>query len=462
MRLEGTCDWIFQRTEFQDWFSHDDRSDETKILWIYGSAGFGKTVMCARMVEYLTDNAAIPVAHFFCVGGDEAKRKPQHIVRSWVAQLLNHSEDAVELIRNFYLGKEARTATEADIWRIFEILILNIGPYFYVIDGFDECIKLDSTSRHLVDERAKFLQKLAIVVGGTGSRLLLVSRDDPDIRNQLCSESGGPNKNVFVEYKITGQDTTDDISSFSHDMVERELPNKPKYLKEEITLEASQRCDGMFLWIKLMHARLSPGKNAKQLREIVRVTPPGLDQAYERDVKTIMELGNNERTRAISILRWTLFATRPLTLRELTEALLVRDSDACDRYPVDDLPDSLDKYYLNDQIHRLCGSLIEIRSTESHEPLSTQTVQFVHFSVEEYLTRAGDDDSPAKRLLGFSDEQSEHSLLARVCLRYLCYEDFRGQRRSTKESLQNKLDSYAFLSYAASWNIHAKYSGKHR
>lgn len=462
-RLDGTCDWILQRSKFLDWATYDDQSDKTKILWIHGSAGFGKTVMCARIVQHLTCNAAIPVAHYFCIGGDEAKRNPQEIVRSWVAQLVNHSEHAVELTRPFHFKKEARKATEADIWQIFETLSLNLGPYFYVIDGYDECIKLDLTSRHSVDGRAKFLQQLTVKLSGTRGRLLLVSRDDHDIRSQLYNGSGGSSKNVFFEYQITSQDTTDDISSFSHDMVERELPNKPDSLKEEIAQEAAQKCDGMFLWIKLMRVRLSPGKNAKQLRELVRVTPSGLDQAYERDVKTIMELGNDERMRAISILRWTLFAMRPLTVRELTEALIVPDKNICDRFPVDDLPDAWDEYYTNDQIRRLCGSLIEIRSSGSHEPLTTHTVQFVHFSVKEYLTREGDINLSTTRMLSFSDAPFEHSLLAQICLRYLCYEEFQVQERSTKQSLQSKRNSYAFLLYAAqSWNIHATYSGKHR
>lgn len=463
-RLDGTCDWILQRTEFLDWFTLDDQSDKTKILWVHGSAGFGKTVTCARIVEYLIDNAAIPVTHFFCVGGDEAKRKPQEIVRSWVAQLVNHSEDAVQLARNFYLGKEVRTATEADIWRIFEALILNLGPFFYVIDGYDECIKLDLASKHSVDSQAKFLQHLTAKISGTGSRLLLMSRDDPNIRSQLYNGSGGSSKNGLLEYRITSQDTTEDISSFSHNLVDRELPNKPTSLKEEIALEAAQKCDGMFLWIKLMHARLSPGKNAKQLREIVHVTPLGLDQAYERDMKTIMELGTDERMRAISILRWTLFAVRPLTVRELTEALVVRDNDNTrDWFPVDDLPDTLDECYTNDQIRRLCGSLIEIRSSDPLQSLSTHTVQFVHFSVKEYLTRVDDIDLSVERMLSFSDAPSEHSSLARFCLRYLCYKDFTAQDRSTEESLQSKIDAHAFLRYAArSWYIHSQRSGKYR
>lgn len=460
--LKGTCDWILHRDVFRVWADSGNLIDETKVLWIHGPAGFGKTVLCAKLVAYLTQKTVAPVAHFFCVGADEAKRQPQAIVRSWVAQILNRSQLAVGLTAKYYHGKEARKATEADIWHLFKSLSSNAGPCFFVIDGYDECIRPDLSSGNSFDSQANFLKLLTTVTAETGSRLLLVSRYNSGIRSQLQSASGKLSKNAFYEYEITPEDTKEDISSFSHSMVEQELPNKPSLLKEELALEAARRCDGMFLWIKLMHIRLSPGKNAKQLREVVRITPTGLDQAYERDLRTILALETNERTRAISILRWTLFALRPLTVKELTEALLIRDSDTCEQFPADDLPDTWDEYYTDDQIRKLCGSLIELRSTRVHQEITTQTVNFVHFSVKEYLTSILDVSTPNVSTLRFPDIEYEHSVLAQNCLRYLCYEDFRVQDRSTQESLKNKTDQYALLQYATQgWYPHVFASGHH-
>lgn len=463
VRLDGTCDWILRRPEVQIWTTPDAAYDSNKILWIHGSPGFGKTILCARLIEHLSSTTAVPISHFFCTGGNDAKRQPRAIVRSWVTQLVNQNEDALEIVRNFYNGKEARKATESDIWQIFRLVSSNIGICFFAIDGYDECLKQDIETRSTTDGRVKFLQDLVAIVKDVGCRVLLVSRNEQYIRNELKNDSVSLDSNFTLEYEITREDTKDDIHLFSNRVVQQGIPKKSDPLKREIASEAALKCDGMFLWIKLMHVRLTPGKNIKQLREVITTTPLGLDQAYERDVRNIASLEDDERDRAIAILRWTLFAERPLTVREMTEALLICDDDTDNdidvddiddvekMFPWDDLPDEWDEYYTNDQIIRLCGSLIELRKTDVHQPIKDQTIHFVHFSVKEYLLKTVKSD-PSIQIFNFSDVASEQIYLARACLRYLCYSDFRIDRHSTSESLEAKMDRYAFYKYAAqSW-----------
>ena len=305
-RLEGTCNWLLQRPEIQIWTNPDAAYDSNKVLWIHGSPGFGKTILCARLIEHLSQKGTLPVAHFFCVGANDAKRQPGAIIRSWVAQLVNQNEDALRTVANFYNQKAARRATESDIWQMFKLVNLNIGTCFFAIDGYDECLKLDLESKSMIDGRAKFLQELVAVVKGLECRVLLVSRNEPDIRMELSNDAEGSNPDLFLEYEITRHDTKDDINFYSNSIIQRRIPNKPSSLKNEIATDAAEKSAGMFLWIHLMHSRLSPGKNAKQLREVVRATPPGLDKAYERDVRNIIDLEVDERERAIAILRWTV------------------------------------------------------------------------------------------------------------------------------------------------------------
>ena len=205
----------------------------------------------------------------------------------------------------------------------------------------------------------------------------------------------------------------------------------------------------MFLWIRLLHDRLSPGKNAKQLQKVVSDTPTGLQQAYERDLRGIHSLPDEERDRAIAILRWTLFAVRPLIVREITEALLVDIDGTAKEFPMDDLPDDWDEYYINDQIRRPCGSLIELRGGEVGEPMMNQKIHFVHFSVEEYLLQRSNVALPLLQDSLLWDHAHAHNVLAQVCLKYLCYEDFAQDSHSSKAELERKLERYAFLDYAA-------------
>lgn len=457
-RLSGTCDWIIKRPEFQIWTNLDPAFDFSKTFWIHGAPGFGKSVLFARLVEYLSMQKGVPVAHFFCIGGDDAKRQPRAIIRSWVAQLVNQNPVAVEEVRDFYYGKESRRATESDVWTLFKKISLKIGTCFFAIDGYDECVKPDLTNKNSLNDRSIFLRKLLTDAKDLKIRLLLVSRPEPDIRTQLNFVSSDANPEAFLEYEITPQDTQADISAFSSNMVEQELPNKLPALKNEIALEAVKKCEGMFLWVKLVHARLSPGKNAKQLREVVKVTPPGLDQAYERDLQKIDELEAEDKERAIEILRWLLFAERPLTVRELTEALLIDENDVYKTFPADDLPDAWDDYYVNEQIRRLCGSLVELRRSDPHEPITAHTVHLVHFSVKEYLMKGtGINVTQVQgRKVNFSSVFLEHSRIAQKCLIYLCYEDFKLKWHPTEVEVESKIKQFAFLSYAArSWHYHA-------
>jgi ankyrin repeat protein len=455
-RLDGTCHWVLQRPEFQAWTASNPDSEVTKFLWIHGPPGSGKTILSASTVQYLLGHCSASVSFFFSVGEDESKRDPQTVVRSWVAQMIRKDDIALEAAREAYAGKGTQPATQLDLRQLFRTISQRVPNCFYILDGLDECAKYNSLSRaHTLDSRIRFLQELIVSAAQTGSHILIVSRYDADIKFHFKNNSTESHPDLFYEYEISKQDTRNDIASFSNYVVEQKLPNKPAALKQEIAKEAADRCDGMFLWIRLLNDRLSRGKNAKQLRKVVSETPVGLEKAYERDLGAILELSEDERRRAVAILRWILFASRPLTVKELTEALLVDADNDGDAFPVDDLPDPCDEEYADDQITRLCGSLVHIRTGE-WDCFEESTVHFVHFSVKEYLSQTSEVSCRTPSVISFPNSNAEHDLLARTCLHYLSYDDFKLRRHSTFDELSDKLGQYAFLSYASlSWYGHA-------
>jgi hypothetical protein len=151
-RLCGTCQWIFGRPQFQSWVTPEP--DMTKVLWVRGGPGYGKTVLAASLIEYLRDlresTLAPAICFFFCAFEDDAKREPSAIIRSWVAQLVNQQYDVLKIACKLYKGNEARPATEVEIWDLFRRSSKEIPNSVFIVDGFDECIawiRLDSTTR---------------------------------------------------------------------------------------------------------------------------------------------------------------------------------------------------------------------------------------------------------------------------------------------------------------------------
>jgi hypothetical protein len=72
----------------------------------------------------------------------------------------------------------------------------------------------------------------------------------------------------------------------------------------------------------------------------------------------ISHLLDKDKLYALSILRWVAFALHPLTIVEITKALLIVD-DNCEDLLVDKLLDAINKDYVSSEILGLCGSLLE-------------------------------------------------------------------------------------------------------
>jgi hypothetical protein len=259
---------------------------------------------------------------------------------------------------------------------------------------------------------------------------------------------------LLFEYDIEPKDTKDDIGSFLSSIVNKRLyVNKDLSFIDELAKEAARKSGGMFLWIRLLEGLLSPGKNRNQLQKTVSEIPEGLEQTYRRELQVILTLTSEEKERAIAILLWTFVAARPLTVRELTEALVI-DIKSPSTYPFDDLPDAWDEYFVNDQIRSLCCSLIEIRPGASDHSIAMQTVHFVHSSVKEFLSKLM--ESNLNWNISFSCVASEHDLIARACLSYLCYDDIMKGYESNAKHLQQKIKCFQFLPYASQmWSFHS-------
>ena len=329
-----------------------------------------------------------------------------------------------------------------------------------MVDGFDECSTINKNSqRHTTDGRSEFLEYLIKNAVDTRVRILILSRDNEDIRTQLetLTENTVP---MLLEYGISVNDTKVDIERCSSDMINTRLAKKPKDLKAYLTSEAARKSDGMFLWLHLLSRELDPGENAKGLRKIVSEMPEEINETYERDLEKVKKLNPAQKARAIAILRWILFTMRPLTVRELAEAIAATVDDTVETYPYEDLPDSwekgyVDEQYVNSYIRRSCGSLVELRGQNENKPLALHTVHFVHFSVKEYLLRSDDVNNGQSRLesICFPDGGKEHNRLAQLCLQYLCYDCF-GEENNFDDA--GRIRVYPFLAYAAkSWYMHA-------
>ena len=469
LRHDSTCDWIVNTPCFRDWLTEKEKA--SKMLWIYGPPGFGKTVLCARIIHHLKSDLGGEVVYFFCSAEDQARQHVLQILKSCIAQLIGQNQTALEAIfMEDYLRQrieELRQPTRSELWKALKYIVTNLSNCFIVIDGFDECSPTnDGPKYHNQDARSQFLAELIQNLKNTGVRVLLISRDYSDIREELTKESDETKSWTIFKHGITKEDNAEDISSFSKSLFEKKLPKMNEELRTEMADRASTKSEGMFLWLHLLNDEIKRGATKRQLDRLLSEMPRGIDEAYQRELDRILDTSTRKdaRDRAIAILRWVLFAVRPLTVRELAEALAVTFDNSDSEYPEDDLPDWSEdgaaEDYINENIRKPCGSLIEILEQEQGSSLDSHTVRFVHFSVKEFLLKPLENGQVRSDTLRFQPDTEEHDALAIVCLRYLCYPVFNTLSTGNVDDDDQTLN-YPFLAYAASnWYTHALYGQK--
>jgi hypothetical protein len=148
------------------------------------------------------------------------------------------------------------------------------------------------------------------------------------------------------------------------------------------------------------------------------------------------------------MLRWTTFALRPLTIAEITEALVFElgHVHGVDLEDLDDRVGNINEQYANTEIIHICASLVEFRKKTPEDEAGSWTLHLVHSSVREFLVSTL-PPKPSFDLPQVSDRNDRHSWIATICLAYLSCDDV-----WIKENAGHK---YAFVHYAAThWDRH--------
>jgi hypothetical protein len=323
---------------------------------------------------------------------------------------VSRHDGAFEHVHQRWLSDSDPVATRTTIVALFSHLVQTIPRCTFVADGLDECVHLGDSNKSV----ASFLKHVADAVATTDTRLLLVSRDAPEIRGALTSSVC----EGFTEYKIMSDDVRPDTDLYSRDIVDRKLSNKRSDIRSTLAMAMTDRCEGQFLWLKLQEESLRRGMNMKQLQQAIEDTPVEIDSLYDREWARIGRLREEAQCRTFALLRWAAFALRPLTVCEITEAVIV---DQYQDLALDDLPDAVDIDYVDTEIIGLCGPLLEVRVEPSNPSVGQRTVHLPHFTIRQYLLR---NLPPARgswqnNHLRISQEQFQHVQLAKTCLRYV-------------------------------------------
>ncbi|KAL8978982.1 MAG: hypothetical protein Q9205_005576, partial [Flavoplaca limonia] len=443
LHLNGTCEWIIKHPSFIKWESDQATDTDARFLWIHGPAGFGKTVLSAWLNRYVRDILKLPVA--CCFSSSHAQRIDDFdsIVRTWVTQL---AQDRIEVLEQCQAARRehsGRRASRAVIWSLLKQILQQFPSCILALDGLDEFPNINET-------RPRFLEDVKNAVASTNVRLLITSRDEPDIEAQLRPSATQLNKYTMLECRLSKEDVKSDLGLYSQAVVAQKFFRQDETYRDDLSAQLAERADGMFLWIKLQQSQLRGSQSRKAVQRIVEAMPHGLDQTYEHNWKSIQSLAEPDRVRAIDILRWLTFGTRPLRVEELVEALVIELDKHHEVFCEDDLPPDIDDEYINQEIKGLCRSFIDVRHATEDTAFGRNTVHLAHASVREYLLTVLPVPLTARTsLLQDTRVAAHHAMLASYCLEFL---NHAGAWDIGAEGTCRSFTTYA----AHSWMVHIR------
>lgn len=410
-RAPGTCEWILDSESYKLWAA---TTDQVSCLWISGPAGHGKSVLCTRIMVQLVEVEQRCV--LYCLSGGHASSggKLEEVSRIWLSQLVRSLPLAMQLVSDSAETSAEKLASENQIWSMLRMALALQTNIHLVVDGLDEYPLAG-------DQRSKFLYRLEQCVSGSRTKLLLVSRREADIELAIAQlQSSIHCQECILDNTVLGKD----LEAYAMTLVDEKLTSHTTEFRGEIVQTLTQRCDGMFLWIKLQQDRLRSGKSKRELRKVINNAPSGLAKSYDRNICHIIDQDEHDRRRAFTILRFVLYADWPLSVVEMAEILAlnnlnsIENDDELEQFEPDDLPTAIDSIYVSTEIIAVCGSLVTVSGTSKEEDndLIYQSIHLIHETAREPLMKLiATLESPYPSL----GCVSSHMTMAVDCVRYL-------------------------------------------
>lgn len=168
--------------------------------------------------------------------------------------------------------------------------------------------------------------------------------------------------------------------------------------------------------------------NNRKKREALNTIPTDLNKIYDRAFATINDQIDSCRELAFRTLSWVKYASRPLKVKELQEAVAIEEGDT--RLDPDTITNA-------ETLVEVCAGLVVIDEANG-------TFRFSHYTVEEYLRDI------------FQREAFSKCQVGEALLTYLSFDwfDEDSSNCATESVLKERLERYHLLEFAAkNWSL---------
>ncbi|RDL34402.1 uncharacterized protein BP5553_07530 [Venustampulla echinocandica] len=445
-----SCGWILEHETYQRWID-----DPHGLLWVKGKPGSGKSTLMKRIFKEDAAQADVHLSFFFHRRGVQLQQTFTGMLRTMCYQLISQCAPARAIFRARYNDKKefGRYGQDWD-WREVELSQLlksaiAVATQSHAISIFIDA--LDEASEGSAESIVTYIYEVHEEFQNSARRTSICFS---------CRHYPIVSCNAGVEVCMENQNEDDisacvhrELSAKIHERKRQSWANDLKRLQNKI---ANSAC-GVFLWasliVPLVAKEYNKGKSLDRVLEILHKVPRDLDSIYKHILTTLID--DDDREDSLHLMQWICFAKQPLSLTELRYALALDDSaihefQTCIQESEGFVEDDTQMKQL---ITSLSGGLVEAR-----QHYSSDLVQFIHQSVNDYLLKGG------FAWIGLQSQQNivgqGNDRLTRSCINYLKHGEVSEAEKLKLLSLYNareEIQTMPLLQYAVrNWFIHAE------
>lgn len=401
--MPGSCEWIHNEQIFNFWV--EDNSLQSRILWIHGVPGAGKSVLSSYIVKHLGD-AGVSRQYFYFRYGEQHKRSINAFFRSIAYQIACEIPEYGDLLSQ--LASDVDTMAKADARSLWQKLFLTSlftlrlsRPLYWLVDAVDECNAPEQLLSFIAD----------VTRSRVPVRVLLVSR-----RTQALSMKLQRMAEVLDVATLPADQTATDLRQYVMKEI-KYVPGQPDF-KARVSARILDSAHGNFLWVYLVLNNIARCHTEAAIEETLDELPTELEPLYQR-MESSLALNSHPRDRGLikTILTWIACSRQSLNVEQLSGALAPEYSNILD---------------LNHTAVQICGGFIV---TDKRDQLT-----MVHQTARDYLTRT---------------TGLEYSIQPRLAHREIFLRCLGALSGSTQRLRSEQIFSQPFLLYAStSWSYH--------
>ncbi|KAL2889580.1 Vegetative incompatibility protein HET-E-1 [Ceratocystis lukuohia] len=307
--LKDCYEWIFNHRNFRRFQSET----ESRILWIRGHVGKGKTMVLCGLINELESYSPAPVAYFFCqaIHGWRLSAATS-VLRGLIYHLARQNPQLTKYVREKH-DDHKNVFNSADAWKnLCEIMtqMLNdpiLENVILIVDALDECSQeLESL--------------LGFITRPSSAKWILSSRNWSYIERRLDATE----QTVKIHLELNPDPLSKAVRFYINVRVERLAKDNgyDEAMKNAVLEYLIANAQDTFLWVALACQELSNLDPMKQhTLSALETLPPGIDPLYKRMLKRICQSEDGPICREVLATALTVY--QPITLQQL--AALVKE-----------------------------------------------------------------------------------------------------------------------------------------